>query len=206
MGTGRATGEERAAEAALQAISSPLLENMSIEGAHGVLFNITGGTNLSLHEISEAASIIYEQAAEDANIIIGSVIDPSLTDEVIVTIIATGFEPKISQENQGIHTSVIDAPEAVKRESEVFVHVEQNVQAHKALQVALDAAEQLYKEEQAAQKLKPAQADHSADASNEAEHAETEEEILYVGSDTIDTNDLDVPTYLRNRSEQKEQK
>lgn len=91
MGTGTATGEERAKEAALQAITSPLLENMSIQGAQGVLLNITGGINLGLHEISSAASIIYEQANENAIIILGSVIDESLTDQVSVTVIATGF-------------------------------------------------------------------------------------------------------------------
>ncbi|MDP3889438.1 MAG: cell division protein FtsZ [bacterium] len=94
MGTGKASGQHRAKEATLQAISSPLLENMDIAGVHGVLLNITGGKNLGLHEISEAASVIYEQAHEDANIILGSVIDESLTDEVTVTIIATGFEYK----------------------------------------------------------------------------------------------------------------
>lgn len=96
MGTGRATGEGRAKKAALAAISSPLLENMSVAGAHGVLFNITGGKSLGIHEISEAASVIYEQAHEDANIILGSVIDESLDDEVIVTIIATGFEEPVA--------------------------------------------------------------------------------------------------------------
>ncbi len=92
MGTGISSGVDRAGIATLHAISSPLLENMSIKGAHGVLLNITGGRNLGLHEISEAASIVYEQAHEDANIIIGSVIDESMGDEVSVTIIATGFE------------------------------------------------------------------------------------------------------------------
>jgi cell division protein FtsZ len=92
MGTGRASGDHRAHEAALQAITSPLLENMNIAGACGVLLNITGGTNLGLHEINEAASVIYEQADQHANIIIGSVIDPSLTDEVVITVIATGFQ------------------------------------------------------------------------------------------------------------------
>jgi len=91
MGTGKASGIGRAREAALQAISSPLLENMSVAGAHAVLFNISGGKNLGLHEISEAASVIYEQAHEDATIIIGSVVDESLQDEVLVTIIATEF-------------------------------------------------------------------------------------------------------------------
>jgi cell division protein FtsZ len=92
MGTGKAQGANRAQEAALQAISSPLLENMSIEGAHGVLLNITGGKDLSLHEISQAASIIYDKAAEDANIILGSVIDETFEDQISVTIIATGFK------------------------------------------------------------------------------------------------------------------
>jgi len=97
MGTGKAVGENRAQEAALQAIASPLLENMNIAGACGLLLNITGGTNLGLHEINEAASIIYEQAEEHANIIIGSVIDPELTDEVVVTVIATGFQTNASE-------------------------------------------------------------------------------------------------------------
>jgi len=97
MGTGKASGIGRARQAALEAISSPLLENMSVVGAHGVLFNITGGKNLGLHEISEAASVVYEQAHEDANIIIGSVIDENLQDEVIVTIIATEFHSMPAQ-------------------------------------------------------------------------------------------------------------
>jgi cell division protein FtsZ len=91
MGTGRASGQDRAKVAAMEAIESPLLENMNIAGARGVLFNITGGPNLSLHEIHEAANIIYQQADEDANIILGSVIDPELDQEVMVTVIATGF-------------------------------------------------------------------------------------------------------------------
>jgi len=93
MGTGRASGEDRAKQAALAAISSPLLENMNIRGARGVLLNITGSSNLRLHEISDAASIIYEQVAEDAHIILGSVIDDTMANDVLITVIATGFEP-----------------------------------------------------------------------------------------------------------------
>jgi cell division protein FtsZ len=93
MGTGKASGQSRAHKAATQAISSPLLENMSIAGAHAVLLNVTGGKTLGLHEISEAAQVVYEQAHEEANIILGSVIDESMDQEVVVTIIATGFEP-----------------------------------------------------------------------------------------------------------------
>ena len=91
MGTGIAQGEERAALAAQQAISSPLLDNASIAGAQGVLVNITGGDNITLHEIDEATSIILEEAGESANIIVGAVIDPNMKDNIQVTVISTGF-------------------------------------------------------------------------------------------------------------------
>jgi cell division protein FtsZ len=92
MGTGRASGERRAIEAAQQAISSPLLEDVSITGATGILINITGGPDLTLFEVNEASSLIQEAAHEDANIIFGSVIDPNICDEVRITVIATGFD------------------------------------------------------------------------------------------------------------------
>ncbi len=90
MGIGVGSGEQRAVEAARAAISSPLLET-SIEGAHGVLLNITGGPDLGLYEVNEAAEIIAEAADPDANFIFGAVIDETLKDEVRVTVIATGF-------------------------------------------------------------------------------------------------------------------
>ena len=92
MGTGIGTGKRRATEAAEMAISSPLLEDVSIEGATGILINITGGPDLTLHEVNEASSLIQQAAHEDANIIFGSVIDPNLSDEVRITVIATGFD------------------------------------------------------------------------------------------------------------------
>lgn len=92
MGTGRAGGERRAIEAAQQAISSPLLEDVSITGATGILINITGGPDLTLFEVNEASTLIQEAAHEDANIIFGSVIDPSIGDELRITVIATGFD------------------------------------------------------------------------------------------------------------------
>ena len=91
MGTGTAQGDERAALAAQQAISSPLLDNASIAGAQGVLVNITGGENITLHEIDEATSIILEEAGESANIIVGAVIDKNMTEDIQVTVISTGF-------------------------------------------------------------------------------------------------------------------
>jgi cell division protein FtsZ len=92
MGTGTARGENRAVEAARKAISSPLLEEASIQGARGVLINITGAGNLLLHEVSEAASIVHEAADQEANIIFGAVLDDQMSDEIKITVIATGFD------------------------------------------------------------------------------------------------------------------
>ena len=92
MGTGLASGENRAVEAAQKAISSPLLVDTSIEGAHGVLINITGGRDMTLHEVSKASQLIHSLADPDANIIFGTVIDEGMKDAVKVTVIATGFE------------------------------------------------------------------------------------------------------------------
>jgi cell division protein FtsZ len=92
MGMGVSRGTNRAIEAAQKAICSPLLEEGSVEGARGVLLNITGGANMSLHEIEEAASIIQQTADPEANIIVGQVINPDMGDDLVVTVIATGFE------------------------------------------------------------------------------------------------------------------
>jgi cell division protein FtsZ len=92
MGTGRASGPDRALEAAEVAVSSPLLEDVSIEGATGILINITGGYDLTLKEINDAASFIESAADEDAHIIFGNVIEEDMGDEIQITVIATGFE------------------------------------------------------------------------------------------------------------------
>ena len=94
MGTGIAEGADRAMEAARRAISSPLLEGASVNGARGVIINVTGGPDLSLVEVSEASLIVQEAADEDANIIFGAVIDPALQGKVKITVIATGFGPQ----------------------------------------------------------------------------------------------------------------
>ncbi len=100
MGSGTASGENRAIEAAQKAISSPLLEDISIRGAKGVLINITGNAELSLHEVNDAASLIQEEAHEDANIIFGAVIDESMGDELRITVIATGFGQEAMEEEE----------------------------------------------------------------------------------------------------------
>jgi len=92
MGMGISRGPNRAIEAAQKAISSPLLEDGSVEGARGVLLNITGGPSMSLHEIEEAASVVQQAADAEANIIVGQVINPDMGEDLVVTVIATGFE------------------------------------------------------------------------------------------------------------------
>src|SRR5262245_41410313 len=94
MGSGTASGDNRAVEAAQKAIQSPLLEDMSIRGAKGVLINITGSADLALHEVNDASTLIQEEAHEDANIIFGAVIDEGMGDEIRITVIATGFGPQ----------------------------------------------------------------------------------------------------------------
>ena len=91
MGIGRASGESRAEEAAKQAVQSPMLET-SIEGARGVIINITGGNNLGLHEVNTAAELVQRSVDPEANIIFGAVIDETLEEDIVITVIATGFE------------------------------------------------------------------------------------------------------------------
>ncbi|MCD8509645.1 MAG: cell division protein FtsZ [Bacillus sp. (in: Bacteria)] len=105
MGIGVATGENRAAEAAKKAISSPLLET-SIDGAQGVLMNITGGANLSLFEVHEAAEIVSTSSDSEVNMIFGSVINEELKDEIVVTVIATGFDEQQSEKPAGGRASL----------------------------------------------------------------------------------------------------
>lgn len=97
MGIGRGTGDQRAVDAAHMAISSPLLEDVSVEGATGILVNVTGGPSLTLHEVNQAIALITDVAHEDANVIFGYVVDQNMTEEVAITVIATGFERKTAE-------------------------------------------------------------------------------------------------------------
>ena len=132
MGMGVACGTNRAVEAAHKAVSSPLLEDGTVEGARGVLLNITGGPSLSLHEVDEASSIIKDAADPQANIIVGQVINPDFGDELVVTVIATGFErddatarlssDKLSEEARvaqpalaSVHSTAGDDPKDLER-------------------------------------------------------------------------------------------
>jgi len=135
MGTGMGEGDERAVDAAREAISSPLLEKVSIGGARGVLINITGGQDLTLHDVNTATSLIYEAAGEEANIIFGAVIDPEMKDQIRVTVIATGLggetRPKMSERERaakmeksmvGKSISLFDDPNAVPAHADTLQH------------------------------------------------------------------------------------
>jgi len=109
MGTGIAEGQDRAVEAARRAISSPLLEGASVNGARGVIINITGGPDLSLVEVNDASTIIQEAADEDANIIFGAVVDSALNGKVKITVIATGFgSPAAARPSQSAAQTPVD--------------------------------------------------------------------------------------------------
>jgi cell division protein FtsZ len=202
MGTGKASGKGRARQAALEAISSPLLENMSVVGAHGVLCNITGGKGLGLHEISEAASVVYEQAHEDANIIIGSVIDESLVDEVIVTIIATDFErPAVVEEE------IVIEPLVQVHQEEVMVAAAP-VQEPKPEPIAealplireIESMEMMAKDEEE-ELMFEFEESSVAEATADKEAAHQKEDSFLDKSSTfncaVDSKDLDIPTFMR---------
>ena len=190
MGTGKASGKGRARQAALEAISSPLLENMSVEGAHGVLCNITGGKGLGLHEISEAASVVYEQAHEDANIIIGSVIDETMQDEVIVTIIATDFErPAMQQQakEEIIFEPVIFEKAAVQQQEEVLFEAPP-VEPESVIE-PLPLMTEMHNDDELM--FEPEEADRQDGVANKNTTFNC----------AVDSKDLDVPTFMRQRND-----
>lgn len=182
MGTGRASGQDRASFAALQAISSPLLENMTIKGARSVLLNIAGGRSMGLHEINEAASIIYEQACEDAHIIVGAIIDESLKEDISVSIIATGFEKNMSQQ---CSTNIIQESKDIELQ---------------AAQVAVTQPVEIIKEKQvvAAQKIEVVQPQVPDKAVTCA--AVKDQDIVELNDK--DLEDLDVPSFMRKQTEE----
>jgi cell division protein FtsZ len=110
MGTAVATGDDRARQAAYQAISSPLLEDASIHGAKGILINITGSSNLRLHEVHEASTIIQEAAHEDANIIFGAVLNEEMGDAMKITVIATGFRNEAQENRRRQQQQAVEPP------------------------------------------------------------------------------------------------
>ena len=126
MGIGRANGDDRAAQAAQQAIESPLIE-VSIDGAKGVLFNVTGGYDMSMSEIQEAAEIITSAVSPDANIIFGATLKPELEDELIITVIATGFDSEFFHQQDVSLDPAADAVHHVEAETAVSDEAVNNI-------------------------------------------------------------------------------
>jgi cell division protein FtsZ len=188
MGTGRASGPTRAIDAAEMAISSPLLEDVSIEGATGILINITGGYDMTLKEINEAASLIEEAADEDAVIIFGNVIDEDMRDEIKVTVIATGFPSAVSEIESSSRRKETAVPvRATQRDLRTTVN---------GMPVAKEAAVAEVEHEVAAAKAQPAPA---ADDRRASFIRSQNGSVRQVGGGLSPTEEeqMDVPTFLR---------
>ncbi len=186
MGTGRASGENRAQKAAIAAINSPLVEDVRIEGAKGVLINITGSPALGLHEISEAAQVIYEKASEDANIILGSVIDATMGDEIMVTVIATGFD-----------VMPLAAAQPVQTKAHTFAKAPFNIVEMQAKQEAAEVVEQ-----EACEILAEAENKEEIGVAKRALEEVAAEKRNIVLKQSLDLNDLDTPTFMREKVQQ----
>ena len=184
MGTGVATGEERAVLAAQTAISSPLLDDTNIQGAQGLLINITGGPSMTLSEVDEASNLIFEEVGEQANIILGAVIDESMEDDIRVTVIATGFQQEGDlkfdhRETQPARTyrPVVPVAEAKPEVPEIEVPVP-TIEEEPVVATRMDAMDEREIRE------KPA-----------FERQKEEEDVIMHFSD-----DLSVPAYIRRQN------
>ena len=197
MGIGRASGENRAIQAAQQAIESPLLE-VSIDGARGVLFNVIGGNDMAMHEINAAAEAITAAADPDANIIFGATINPELEDELIITVVATGFDatyftkrtatPLTASVNTSPEEDDISEPESPVQESEV-----------NSLDMNLDTpklGQDEFHNEPAIPNIWSIDQDHSVDNDNSAD--------MHNGHD--DDIELEKPSFLRRLKQRRAEK
>jgi len=180
MGTGIASGENRAIEAARKAISSPLLEDVAINGATGIIINITGGPDLTLFEVNEASSLITEEAHEEAEIIFGSVIDENLKDEVRVTVIATGFNPEV-EAKQTVEQIVVNTESAAAPQPQPEIVAQEATQPQIATTVASPTVQ---KREPLSEDLKSAR-----------------QLAREIGKRFFETEEYDIPTFLRRQND-----
>jgi len=202
MGTAVASGENRAVEAARRAISSPLLEDTSIEGARGILINITGSSNLKLHEVHEPSTIIHDAAHEDANIIFGAVMNEEMGDSVKITVIATGFRSEAVGSTRR---------QAAAKNAEPVIHLGEAQPKPGVGQASTPALTHMAKERQTGTPASPPEpAKAAAAAASDAAPAPTEppqpeEETLHEPARTMPAgfaaDDYDIPTYLRRKKE-----
>jgi cell division protein FtsZ len=197
MGAAVASGDNRAAEAAQRAISSPLLEEVAIKGARGVLINITGGPDLSLHEVNEAATLIQEEADDDANIIFGAVIDESMGDELRITVIATGFGDRagVTRPVPRPQPEIEAAPGARVESADDLRGLEVAPDGRPIRRFGLREVDELELEVPAYQRR------GQAAPQPEPVVAETAPARHFNGYDPDDATDWDVPTFLRRGAE-----
>jgi cell division protein FtsZ len=178
MGTGHSNGDKRALNAMQQAISSPLLEDISIDGATGLLINITGGRDMTLQEVNEALTLVHDAADPDAEIIFGSLIDDNITDEVKITIIATGF---VSRDSKGRQTAQVVQVPVVTRPAPV------------SLTAARD------REEVAS--LVPAKAGTRTIAAVDGRSLSGRTAVVKDAALPLDEDQFDIPTFLRRQGQ-----
>lgn len=191
MGIGFGSGENRAVEAATAAISSPLLEDVSINGATGIIVNITGSSSLGLHEVEQANSLIQEAAFEDANIIFGTVIDESMNDRVKITVIATGL-------GQAIQDQVTDLRSAANSAN---IRPSANVQDNKS---AVGASVNPQPVEVTAAVEQFAEAQQKSANSESPELVRAREIAKRLGMIQTESSNLDVPAFMRRNAENRE--
>lgn len=187
MGTGISSGEDRAIDAATKAVTSPLLENVSIRGATGILINITGGPNMTLHEVNEASKLIQEEADEDANIIFGAVINEAMDDQVQVTVIATGFNKNVRLGK--LPSRQVAQVTPIRPASSVSPVVPEPYAASH-----LESAEPMLALREAAQQ-KPA-LHHER-----MERASLKELVSEIGLTDFQDDEYDIPTFLRKQAD-----
>ncbi len=199
MGIGRASGENRAIEAARQAIDSPLLE-LNIEGAKGVLFNITGGRNMSMHEIDEAAKTITSAVDEDANIIFGAVLDESLDDDIMITVVATGFE---GNENSRAETFSFKAPQP--EPADEYVDALYGAPSYTERKPFIDEAPRRFEPtpEEDVPSIEPEEVDELLEEEPARRKPEAGKPFVHKPTKTTlpdeDDDDLDIPTFMRHK-------
>jgi cell division protein FtsZ len=185
MGAGHATGPNRAYEAAQSAVSSPLLDDISISGAEALLVNVTGGESMTLHEINEAVTVVVDAAGHDANVIFGAVIDEHMGDGLSITVIATGFgkgEPKA----QGLQQRAMGMPAAAHPQPRIFPMVERERIARPA--VPVPSLEEASNEEEPA-----------ASASRPGYRIASPTARRPFGGRAITRDNMDVPAFMRKQ-------
>jgi cell division protein FtsZ len=180
MAVGRATGEERARQAAEMAISSQLLD-ITIDGARGILFNVTGGPSLTLFEVNQAAAIIKETAHPDVNLIFGAVIDPNLTDEVHITVIATGFD------RAGVRPGTVERPARLE-DSQASVRARPAVSSTTERPAASGSTYSSSTRTTGSQ----SGAAHNTGSTSQPQQNDFQR--------VMNTDDLDIPAFMRNRN------